>query len=165
MKRLNELCDGWTKPLSIKDTKKSGIYKVFGASGLVGYRDDYQVSKDYIGVIKDGAGVGRVNIYPGKSSLLGTLQYLIPNDEVDIYFLKYAIENLKLGKSFKGATIPHIYFKNYGSYLIPSFTFQQMKYIGKNLNRIDELISKKTSQIIELNSLVKSRFMWQEGIL
>ena len=49
---------------------------MFGANGLVGYKDVPQMNGDAILVIKDGSGVGTVSYAQGKFSVIGTLNYL-----------------------------------------------------------------------------------------
>ncbi|UVO71711.1 hypothetical protein NXW64_14090 [Bacteroides ovatus] len=44
----------------------SGLCKVFGANGLVGYKDVPQMNGDAILVIKDGSGVGTVSYAQGQ---------------------------------------------------------------------------------------------------
>ena len=41
------------------------------------------------------------------------MQYIIPNDTVDVGCPSYAMEYMDLPKYFVGAAIPHIYFKDY----------------------------------------------------
>src|SRR5690606_14423703 len=48
-------------------TKEEGKYEFYGASGVEGYIDDYDMAKDYISIVKDGAGAGRVCYNLGKS--------------------------------------------------------------------------------------------------
>ena len=60
-------------------------------------------------IVKDGAGVGRIQKYDGYTSLLGTLAYIVPNDGVNIDWLRYNIAALELGKDVGLTTIPHIY--------------------------------------------------------
>lgn len=76
--------------------------------------DFYHYDHPYIGIIKDGSGIGRVNIYPAYSSLLGTLQYILPKEGFDDRFVCYALQSLDLTKYKTGAAIPHIYFRDYG---------------------------------------------------
>ena len=77
-KKLNEVCDKSSSNIVInKLDDNNGDYPLFGASGLVKNVDFYHQDKPYIGIVKDGAGVGRVNTYPAYSSLVGTTQTLI----------------------------------------------------------------------------------------
>lgn len=91
----------------------SGIYPVYGASGFIKNIDSFQQEKEYIAVVKDGAGIGRTMFLPGKSSVIGTLQYILPKENIEPKFLYYAVKSMHLEKYFTGATIPHIYYKDY----------------------------------------------------
>ena len=120
-KKLNEVCEKGASNIVInKLTDNSGEYPLFGASGLVKNIDFFHQDKPYIGIVKDGAGVGRVNIYPAYSSLVGTMQYIFPKEGYSIDFIKYFLVKLDLSHCVSGATIPHIYFKDYGKENIPT---------------------------------------------
>ena len=111
---LAELCDKGSSNLAQKDLVfDSGIYPVYGAPGEITKVDFFYQSKPYLGLIKDGAGVGRVMQLPANSSVIGTIQYIFPKENVDLKYLYYLIKYLDLGKANTGATIPHIYFKDY----------------------------------------------------
>ena len=43
------------------ELKEKG-YPVYGADSIVGYIDEYQQEEKYISVVKDGSGVGRLNL-------------------------------------------------------------------------------------------------------
>lgn len=137
----------------------SGIYPVYGANGLVTYINFYEVDKPYLAVIKDGAGVGRVYKCPSKSSVLSTLQYLLPNSKIDLNYAYYWLSSLCLSKYAHGAAIPHIYYKDYKyeSLLLPSLMVQ--KKIAERLDKVQELIAKQKEQIAKLDLLIKSRFL------
>ncbi|MDD7741216.1 MAG: restriction endonuclease subunit S, partial [Campylobacteraceae bacterium] len=118
--KLEEVCNGSSAKLTLKELKQSGKFKVFGATGLVGYLDTFDKENSCIAIIKDGAGVGRVQILPPKSSALATMQY-IENKEniIKLEFLARILIWLNLGKTFNGSAIPHIYFRNYKNFYIP----------------------------------------------
>ena len=98
---------------------RNGDYPIYGASGFIKNVDFYQQDKPYIAIVKDGAGVGRVMKLPAFSSVIGTMQFIIPNDNVDVSYLAYALEHMNLSKYYTGATIPHIYFKDYKNESLP----------------------------------------------
>ena len=50
-----------------------GEYKVYGAGGFSGFNSKYACDKPYLGIVKDGAGVGRIDEYEAFTSLLGTM--------------------------------------------------------------------------------------------
>jgi len=161
---LGELCDKGTSNLAQKDLLiDSGRYPVYGAAGEITKVDFYQQSKPYLGIVKDGAGVGRVMRLPSNSSVIGTLQYIFPKENVDIKYLYYLIKYLDLGKSNTGATIPHIYFKDYKKRKVRAKSYNEQKYIGKIFKLIEgNLIT--YNRILECyDLLIKSRFVEMFG--
>ena len=114
MVRLGDVCEKGSSNIAQKDLEgHDGDYPIYGASGFIKNVDFFKQNKEYIAVVKDGAGIGRVMKLPAKSSIIGTLQYIIPCGGIDIGYLAFAMENMNLAKYFSGATIPHIYFKDY----------------------------------------------------
>lgn len=160
MCQLGDICTNATSNISISKTKiGKGDYPLFGASGIVGNIDFYHQEKEYIGIVKDGSGVGRVNKYPPKSSLVGTMQYIFPKDNISIDFLKYLLISLNLAKYVKGAAIPHIYFRHYKSekILLPKITEQES--IASELDALQEVIDGYRDQIADLDALAQSIFL------
>jgi type I restriction enzyme S subunit len=81
IKKIKDICDKASSNIAQnKIADIDGDYPVFGASGFVQNVNFFHRDSPYVGIVKDGAGVGRVNIYPAYSSLLGTLQYIIPKE-------------------------------------------------------------------------------------
>lgn len=104
---LGEVCSKGSSNIAQKDLDNNdGIYPIFGASGFIKNVDFYKHDKEYLAIVKDGAGIGRVMLLPAYSSVIGTLQYIFPNEKVDIKFLYYALIYMNLSKYFTGATIP-----------------------------------------------------------
>ena len=160
--KLKYLCKSFSSALIARELKtdiQEG-YPVFGAAGLMGYKDTYDLESEYLGIVKDGAGVGRINIYPAKSSLLGTMAAIIPNPNVSISWLKYAITSLNLGESVDKATIPHIYFSVYGNSFIWDISKEMQQAIADILDRkctqIDTLIANQQQQIEKLKAYKQS---------
>ena len=135
--------------------------KVYGASGLAGYScEENGISAKYIGIIKDGAGVGKANIYEKDTLLVGTMAYIIPNDNIDLNWLLYVIKSLDLGLSIDKTTIPHIYFSEYGNRVINKISYdKQLKvaeYLDKKCYEIDCLINIKNLKIEKITEYKKS---------
>lgn len=144
IKKIKDICNKASSNIAQnKIVELDGDYPVFGASGFVQNIDFYHRDKRYIGVVKDGSGVGRVNIYPPYSSLLGTLQYILPNDGYDLDFVAYALKRVNLPKFSSGAAIPHIYFRDYGEVeiAVPSLDEQKriVEILDKEFEKIDTL--------------------------
>ncbi|MDU2897101.1 restriction endonuclease subunit S [Clostridium sp.] len=156
---LAELCDKGSSNLAQKDLVfDSGIYPVYGAPGEITKVDFFHQSKPYLGLIKDGAGVGRVMQLPANSSVIGTIQYIFPKENVDLKYLYYLIKYLDLGKSNTGATIPHIYFKDYKKRKVKVREYGEQKHIGQILELIDSHLSAYKNVLDQYDLLIKSRF-------
>ena len=168
MKRLTlgDVCKKASSNIAQKDLQdKMGVYPIYGASGLIKQVDFYQQDKEYIAVVKDGAGMGRTMLLPAYSSVIGTMQYLLPKEgiPIDIKYLFYAVEHMNLAKYFSGATIPHIYFKDYQKEPINIPDIDTQKRISRIFDKIDALISSRKEQRTKLDQIVKSRFIEMFG--
>lgn len=157
---LAELCDKGSSNLAQKDLVfDSGIYPVYGAPGEITKVDFFYQSKPYLGLIKDGAGVGRVMQLPANSSVIGTIQYIFPKENVDLKYLYYLIKYLDLGKANTGATIPHIYFKDYKKRKVKIRNYSEQKNIGQILELIDNQLTTYKDILEQYDLLIKSRFV------
>lgn len=96
------------------DLETTGSYPVFDANNQITCLDKYDQESEYISIIKDGAGVGRVALRPGKSSIIGTMGYILPK-ESDLRFLFNVIQKIDFNKYISGSTIPHVYYRDYGN--------------------------------------------------
>ena len=161
---LGEVCTKGSSSIAQKDIEQNnGSYGIYGASGYIKDVDFYHQDKPYIAVVKDGAGIGRTMLLPEKTSVIGTMQYLIPNDDVCVEYLCYAVTYMNLAKYFSGATIPHIYFKDYQKEKLPLLTIEEQRKIADNLRKIDRLIELCSGILQKLDVLVKSRFVEMFG--
>lgn len=139
------------------EIKKDG-FEVFGASGSLGRIDFYQQEAPYVGIVKDGSGVGRCNLYPAKSSLLGTMQYILAKEGVTNTYLCYLLQSLNLSKYVNGAAIPHIYFKDYKKEIVPVPPMEVQQQIVAELDKINELIEDCRELLRDLDALAQSLF-------
>ena len=160
MKKLSDVCTKGTSNIAQKDLDaRNGCYPIYGASGFIKNVDFYHQEQPYIAIVKDGAGVGRVMQLPAKSSVIGTMQYIIPNEGVSVEYLAYALEHMNLSKYYLGAAIPHIYFKDYCNEPLPNHSEEEQENIANTLKLLDNMISLRKQQISKLDELVKSRFI------
>ena len=160
MAKLIDLCSKGSSNIAQKDLAAcEGQYPIYGAAGLIKNVDFYHQDKPYIAVVKDGAGVGRVMKLPANSSVIGTMQYIIPNEGVNVSYLAYALEHMNLAKYYLGAAIPHIYFKDYCNEELPAHTTKEQNNIAISLDKVTELIALRKEQLAKLDQLVKSRFI------
>jgi type I restriction enzyme S subunit len=107
---------------------------------LLGYLSKFDQEQEYISIIKDGAGVGRVEKRPPKSSIIGTMGYIKPFNS-NINFIYATLLKMNLNKYTRVSTIPHIYFRDYGSYEFFVPTKNEQTKIGALFSKLDNLIT------------------------
>ena len=161
--RLEDVCAKGKSNLRQKDLKNDGPYPVYGAPGIVGFSSDYQNADAYVAVVKDGAGVGRVMACEPRSSVLGTMQALLPGKGTDRDYLLHLVRSMDLGKGFTGSTIPHIYFKDYGKTLVRALSRGRQVEVANRLSGFDRRISQGTQQRAFLDELDNSQFVEMFG--
>lgn len=151
--RIKDICDKGSSNLKQKDVEnQNGVYPVFGASGLIGKIDTYHQNKDYIAIVKDGSGIGRVTFMPAFSSVIGTLQYILPKEGFNIKYISYCLQSLDLAHYKQGAAIPHIYFRDYGEYEVnveenPDDQQRIVSYLDAEFAKIEALKANAEKQL------------------
>ena len=113
--KLKDICECKSSTISLSDIEyDDGIYPIYGANGEIKKINSYQNDKDYLAIIKDGAGVGKTIICNKKSSIIATLSALIPNG-IPVYYFNELVNKIDFSKYIVGSGIPHIYFKDYSN--------------------------------------------------
>ena len=162
--KLEDVCERGSSNIKQSDIiKMSGNYPIYGASGLAGKVNFYHQEQPYVAVVKDGAGIGRTTLNPAKSSVIGTMQYLIPKKNVLPEYLFYAVSYMHLEKYYTGATIPHIYFKDYKNEEFNLDNIEKQLEIIDVLGRCKKVIEARKQELVELDSLTKARFVEMFG--
>lgn len=128
--------------------KQTG-YPVYGADSIVGYIKDYHQKEKYISIVKDGSGVGRLNLCESKSSILGTLTYLKSKDvnKYDLNWFYYLLNTIDFSPYIKGSGIPHIYYSDYKDENISAPSFQEQQKIASCLSSLDEVITAHNNKL------------------
>lgn len=114
-------------------------------------------------MVKDGAGIGRTMYLPAKSSVIGTLQYLIPKEGIEPKYSYYAVKSSHLEKYYTGATIPHIYFKDYQNEPIILYGKDEQIHVVSVLEKVEKIIEIRKQELKQLEELIKSRFIEMFG--
>ena len=163
IKTLGEVCINSSSNLAAKDVKdKNGKFPVFGASGIIGYIDEFQKEKQSIGVVKDGAGIGRIFLLPPNSSIISTLHYLEATQEIEILYLYYLLSSLNLSKYGSGSAIPHIYFKDYKKEIIYLPSIAEQREIVSEIERRFEKLDKA---IENFRQILKNLKLYRQSVL
>jgi type I restriction enzyme S subunit len=72
---------------------------------------------------------------------------------------------MNLGKYYTGATIPHIYFKDYQDEPLMLPSMEEQEEIVSVLDKLDQLVEQRKQQLSKLDELVKARFVEMFGDL
>jgi type I restriction enzyme S subunit len=111
-KTISSISNSESSSLALNKLKlKQTGYSVYGADSIVGYIDEYQQKEKYISIVKDGSGVGRLNLCESHSSILGTLACLKSKNEkqYNLIWFYYLLNTIDFSVYIKGSGIPHIY--------------------------------------------------------
>jgi len=130
------------------DLKPTG-YPVYGADSIVGYIDEFQHEEKYISIVKDGSGVGRLNLCQSNSSILGTLTSLKSKNkkQYDLDWLYYLLNTVDFSVYVKGAGIPHIYYSDFKNENVPVPTSKEQQKIASCLSSLDDLIEAHSQKL------------------
>ena len=154
--------EGWTQKIveEVLDNQSSALalnklefeqdgYPVYGADSIVGYTSDYNQPKDYISIVKDGSGVGRLALRKKHSSILGTLSSLTSKNEhrYRLDWLYYLMQTINLANYVKGSGIPHIYYSDYKKHTVFTPSPTEQKKIAECLGSLDDLIGVVSGKI------------------
>lgn len=156
-KKLREVTIKQASNISANKIEENfGEFIIYGASGILKKVDFYKEENDYISIVKDGAGVGRIFYCKGQSSVLGTMDIISPKIGLNTYFLYCLLENIDFTKYITGSTIPHIYFKDYSNEncLLPSLP-EQTK-IANFLSAIDKKLLHVKAQLEQTQQFKKA---------
>jgi type I restriction enzyme S subunit len=133
---LGDAVNKGSSNISLNKVKEDdGEYQLYSAKGYNKNISFFHQEKEYLAIIKDGAGIGRVSKHPAKSSVVATMQYLIPKEGFDIGFVQYFLNGIDFESHRQGSTIPHVYFKDYKSEPFPLLPLTQQKQIVAILDK------------------------------
>lgn len=136
--RLKDCLTHHSSTLLENDVKGIGQYPVYGATGICGYMDKYEISGDSILIIKDGASVGSTAYATGRYSTIGTLNYLRTTQECYLLpYIYYSLKAFDFRPYITGMAIPHIYFKDYSKAKIWCPAVAEQKRIATTLRTMD----------------------------
>ncbi|HTO15624.1 MAG TPA: restriction endonuclease subunit S [Edaphocola sp.] len=155
-KNLGEICEKKSSNISANKIEENfGKYIIYGASGVLKNVDFYEEENDYISIVKDGAGVGRLFYCKGKSSVLGTMDIIKPLVNTNTHFLFYLLSNIDFKKYVTGSTIPHIYFKDYKNENLGIPSIKEQTAIAQFLSSIDQKLQTEKDVLEQLEKQKK----------
>jgi type I restriction enzyme S subunit len=130
------------------ELKASG-YAVYGADSIVGYIDEFQQSEKYISIVKDGSGVGRLNLCQSNSSILGTLACIKSKNKLKYHldWIYYLLNTIDFSVYVKGAGIPHIYYTDFKKENVAVPKPNEQQKIASCLSSLDEVIAAHSQKL------------------
>jgi type I restriction enzyme S subunit len=159
VKKLGEVATKKSSNISANKIEENfGEFIIYGASGILKYIDFYEEESDYISIVKDGAGVGRLLYCKGKSSVLGTMEIIKPTEGISAYYLFCLLSNIDFTKYITGSTIPHIYFKDYKNEDCGIPCLEEQTLIANFLSALDDKIN-------QTQALIEKTELWKKGLL
>ena len=135
------------------DVSEVGLYDLYDANEVIGKTSTYASEKNYVSIIKDGSGVGRVRLLPGKSNCLGTMGVITPKDSNDINFIFSHLQTKDFKKHIISGAIPHVYFRDYGEDELCIPLPEEQQKIGDLFRNLDELIEAKEQELEKLRQI------------
>lgn len=145
--------------MAIIEKHNMGAFSVYDASGIIAQIDSYDFDFDYVAIIKDGSGVGRLQLCEAQSSIIGTLGAIKPKD-CTVNYLYAVLQNIDFRQFTTGMAIPHIYYKDYKNVLVPFSDKTTQNKIEMLLSKLDTVITHE-SALLDLLQLAKSSLLQQ----
>ena len=135
--------------------ENNGEFKVYGASGIVANIDFYNESEEYIGIVKDGSGVGNLMLCDAKSSVLGTLDIIKNNKKSNLFFIYLILSKIHFEKYKVGGAIPHIYYRDYSREKINIPSLSEQTAIAAILATADRELQLQKEKLAQLQTQKK----------
>ena len=158
---ISQCLECHSSTLQESEVLPNGLYKVFGASGLIGYTNNSQMSGEAILIIKDGSGVGTTSYAQGEFSVIGTLNYLTVIGNYDLRYLYFALSMFNFQPYKIGMAIPHIYFKDYSRAKIYCPSFTEQKRIANVLGKVESKLLLEQELIMSFNQQKRYLLSWK----
>lgn len=150
--RLRDCIECHSSTLQENCVPATGSYPVYGATGLIGYTNNYAYNGESILIVKDGSGVGSLSYVNDRFSVIGTLNYLTAKEKRSVLYLYYALMAFNFTPYITGMAIPHIYFKDYGKAKVFCPSIENQIRIASLLHNIEQKLVAEQNLIISLNA-------------
>lgn len=169
-RKLKYLCyilDEYRKPISAEKRNQNSdmLYDYYGASGAIDKIDGYTIDDHVMLIGEDGANLVFRNLplmyeVNGKAWINNHAHILKPREDVDFYYLFYALENADIFPFVTGSAQPKLNQENLKLIPIPITNYETQKHIASFIKskckRIDSLITDIQSQIEALEEYKRS---------
>ena len=154
-----------SKRIPVPSTKrKSGIYPYYGANGVQDYVDDYIFDGEYVLVAEDGGNFGskekpiayRVS---GKCWVNNHAHILKPYEFLDVDFLCYSLMFYNTNGIVNGTTRKKLNQAQLRQMKIPKLPLDLQQKVALTFNKINSIKNSLQQYLVNLDVIVKSRFI------
>ena len=162
---LGEECELYQpQTLAKNELDNSGVYKVYGANGVIGTHSKYNHEDPQVLVTCRGATCGTINISEAKSWINGNAMVVKPRSaNIDLYFLSHYLHHLDMSKAITGAAQPQITRQSLAPIKIQFPPLAQQQRIAAILDKAAEIKAKREQAIAKLDELAQSTFVEMFG--
>ncbi len=167
LKYICQILDEFRKPISAEKRNQESdiLYDYYGASGAIDKIDGYTIDDHVMLIGEDGANLRMRNLplmyeVNGKAWINNHAHIIKPNNNMNFYFLFYALESLDINPYVTGSAQPKLNQENLKLICVPVTDYEHQNriadYIRKKCTEIDSLISDIQQQIETLEQYKRS---------
>ena len=170
IKKLKYLCDildQYRQPITADQRSQNSemLYDYYGASGAIDKIDGYTIDDHVMLIGEDGANLRMRNLplmyeVNGKAWINNHAHILKPKENVDFYYLFYALEALDLNTYITGSAQPKLSQDNLKRIWVPVPPLNEQReivsYLKQTVSKIEKLIVNKQHLLSEMETYKKS---------
>ena len=162
-----EILDSMRIPITASD-RQEGQYPYYGANGIQDHVADYIFDDELVLLAEDGGNFGskekpiayRVS---GKCWVNNHAHVLKPKEGLNVDYLCYSLMFYNVDGMVNGATRQKLTQAAMRKMRIPKRTMKEQLLIVDKLNKVGEIRRKRQIELVELDNLIKSRFVEMFG--
>lgn len=150
--------------LAKNELDNCGLYKVYGANGVIGTHSKFNHEDSQLLITCRGATCGTINVSEPKSWINGNAMVVNPRkNNLDLNFLKHYLSSLNIDVAITGAAQPQITRQSLSPIKIKFPPLAEQKRIAAILDKAAEIKAKREQAIVKLDELAQSTFIEMFG--
>ncbi len=167
MVKLGDVCELYQpKTITFSEIKESGLHKVFGANGVIGYFNEYNHEDAEIAVTCRGATCGTVNMTEPRSWITGNAMVVKPRDAtINKQYMYYLLQSNDLSSVISGTAQPQITRQSLAPYEVPLPPRDIQRRIVAELEAERVLVEANRELIARMDAKIRAKLaeVWGEN--
>jgi type I restriction enzyme S subunit len=141
------------------------LYNVYGANGIIGKYNEYNHEEPVVAITCRGATCGNIHITEKFSYVNGNAMCLDNLDETRCLkkYLYYCLQNYYMNSIISGSAQPQITIQGLSKVEIKLYELEKQREIIRKFENIEQIISIRKKQLLDLDNLIKSQFVEMFG--